>query len=394
MWRAIAATGAVTGSVHGRDGDGGTAFVPLARAEHGGEHAGSVQILATRGTEKRSRAATAADALGVMRRVADGEPVVYPVADVAAWFPALHRYYVRQGARVVGHFPLRVAGTVTGYLGLSWRTAEPPNARVFETACALAVQASLALEMQRRADEARVAAVAAERQAAAAALADEHARLAREVHDTLAQGLAGIVMQLGAARAKLGPAYAAAAPQLDLVDGLARDTLAVARRTITVLRPGAPGHEDLEAGLRRVVAECGRARAGRVTLAASGVAPAALPRRASAEVEYELLRIAQAALANAVQHARAAHVAVTLDYGPDHPPERSAVVAPALQLAVADDGVGFDPATPRPGRFGLVGMRERAARVGAALTLVTAPGEETEVVVVWPGPPAAPGGAP
>jgi signal transduction histidine kinase len=157
------------------------------------------------------------------------------------------------------------------------------------------------------------------------------------------------------------------------VEGLARESLAVARRSITVLRPHAPeSGEGLGAALDAAAAA---ARAACPAVVALGVTGA--PRRAPPEVEFELLRVAQAALANAAQHADAARIAVTLDFG--------AGDAPALRIVVADDGRGFDPAAPRPGRFGLVGMSERAARVGAALTLVTAPGEGTEVVVVWPG---------
>jgi signal transduction histidine kinase len=205
------------------------------------------------------------------------------------------------------------------------------------------------------------------------AATEERTRIAREMHDTLAQGLAGIVMQLGAARAKLGAAGAAAGAQLDRVEGLARESLAVARRSITVLRPHAP---EVGEGLAAALGTAAMAaRAECPAVVALGVTGAA--RRAPPEVEFELLRVAQAALANAAQHAHAARIAVTLDFG--------AGDAPALRIAVSDDGRGFDPAASRPGRFGLVGMLERAARVGAALTLVTAPGEGTEVVVVWPG---------
>lgn len=350
--------------------------------------------------EFRFRATTAADRAGVLHRTFAGEALVYPVADLAAWYPESYAYHHGRGDSMVGHFPVRIAGVVTGYLGLVWPADGAPEATVIATSRVIALQASLALEMQRLADEARAAAVAAERHAATIAVADERTRLAREMHDTLAQGLAGVVMHLGAARAKLGPAYAKAAPQLDRVDRLARDTLAVARRAITVLRPDASEAEGLEAALRRMIEQPGAPFGGRLTLEVTGI-----PVRAPAEVEFELLRIAQAALANAVQHAAAARIAVTLDYRPvpdaGSPPGGGGGAAPetaradraripALRLVVADDGAGFESTVPRPGHFGLVGMRERAARVGAALTLVTAPGEGTEVVVVWPAVGASP----
>ena len=87
----------------------------------------------------------------------------------------------------------------------------------------------------------------------------------------------------------------------------------------------------------------------------------------------ELFRIAQAALTNALSHANARHVSIDLVFEPEG----------GARVTVADDGVGFDLDAPHPGRFGLVGMSERAARVGAVLTLVSAPGEGTEVVVRW-----------
>jgi hypothetical protein len=182
------------------------------------------------------------------------------------------------------------------------------------------------------------------------AAAEERTRIARELHDTLAQGLAGIVMQLGAARAKLG---AAGRPP---------------GRSSTVWRASRASRWPWRAARSRC---CARTRprpprgspppGGR-----GGGGPCRVPRGRRArrhgraaprppEVEFELLRVAQAALANAAQHAHAARIAVTLDFG--------AGDAPALRIVVADDGRGFDPAAPRPGRFGLVGhARARGAR--------------------------------
>jgi signal transduction histidine kinase len=297
--------------------------------------------------------------------------------------------------------PLFVGGAPRWMVTVSGRDASrltEPNLALFRT---LARQLTLALELRRLAEAGRQAAVAEERNA-----------LAREVHDTLAQGLSGIVMQLGAARAQLGPA-AAAAPALDRVERLARAHLTEARRSIAALRPGrvrpdaggggAPGggqrsttrrvpagRAPLEAALRAAVRTASDAAAGAVpgttpdvTLAVHGVEPP-IP----AEVEIELLRIAQAAVANALAHANARRIAVDLAYLPAGGPAGSTAppsAAPpaSVRIGVADDGRGFDPDAPRPGRYGLDGMCERAARVGAELTLVTAPGEGTEVVVMW-----------
>ena len=199
------------------------------------------------------------------------------------------------------------------------------------------------------------------------AVADERARLAREVHDTVAQGLAGVVMQLAAAREKLGP-DARAAAHLDLVDQLARDALGASRQAITDLRPNGPDRGGLDVGVQRIVAELERRAGTRISVAVTGTA-----HRAPPEVEFELLRIAQAALANAVGHAEARHIRVDVTFE----------ATGGARVTVVDDGRGFDPNAPHPGRFGLVGMSERAARIGAVLTLASAPGEGTEIVVRW-----------
>jgi GAF domain-containing protein len=120
-------------------------------------------------------------------------------------------------------------------------------------------------------------------------------------------------------------------------------------------------------------------RAARGWRSTSGGRPRGLP----ADVEMELLRIAQAALANAVQHAHAREIRVELAVA-----SRDGV-ARDVRLAVTDDGRGFDADAAHPARFGCSGMSERAVRVGAVLTVVTAPGEGTQVVVMWR---ATPGG--
>jgi len=339
--------------------------------------------------------------------------------DAALMTDTTTEYLRAHGLTWMLRLPLFVGGTARWLLVVGGRDASrltEPNLALFRT---LARQLMLALELRRLAEAGRQAAVAA-------AVAEERNALAREVHDTLAQGFSGIVMQLGAARAQLGPA-AAASPALDRVERLARAHLTEARRSIAALRPGTvrpgtggangaggglrsttrrgpaghvPLEAPLEAALRTAVRAACDAAAGAVpgttpdvTLEAHGLEPT-IP----AEVEIELLRIAQAAIANALAHANARRIAVDLAYlpagGPAGSPATPSTATPStatpstatpasVRISVADDGRGFDPDAPRPGRYGLEGMCERAARVGAELTLVTAPGEGTEVVVMW-----------
>ncbi|MBC7974817.1 MAG: GAF domain-containing sensor histidine kinase [Myxococcales bacterium] len=295
---------------------------------------------------------------------------------------------------LVGHelttalvLPIQIAGRVLGQVRAGYRVRPSLTPEQLEMTEALANQAAVAIELTRLAHEARAAAVARERNA-----------LAREVHDTLAQGFSGIVMQLGAARAQLGTA-ASASPALARVERLAREHLAEARRSIAALRPE---QADIGSGVARPPATRGLdeelRRAVSAARDAHGAAPGATaeievdihgtPRRLPADVELELLRVAQAALANALRHGHARTVRVDLAFTTPTETGDERGMSPTVpnggvRITIADDGRGFDPDAAHPGRFGLVGMSERANRVGAALTVVTAPGEGTEVVVMW-----------
>ncbi|GLW71983.1 two-component sensor histidine kinase [Kitasatospora phosalacinea] len=202
----------------------------------------------------------------------------------------------------------------------------------------------------------------------------ERQRLAREIHDTLAQGLAGIVLLAREARGADGGG-ADAAPLLDEIERTASANLAEARRFVHAHTPPALDGTTLTDALRRLAdgADAAFHRDGD---------PYPLP----VEAEVALLRLTQEALANAVRHAHAAHVAVTLAYLDD-----------AVTLDVYDDGTGFDPATaPAPGSFGLHGMHERIAALGGTLTVESAPGEGTAVAATLPlradRPDGVPGG--
>jgi PAS domain S-box-containing protein len=199
------------------------------------------------------------------------------------------------------------------------------------------------------------------------AIAAERARLAGEIHDTLAQGLAMTVMQLADAEAKLGPAWALAEKPLGLVRELAVESLAFARRSVTMLQPSAPA-----AGLARAIrdlVESGRRHfGGTLEFAVTGNA-VLLP----ASVESALAGIAREALTNATRHSGAPQVEVELAFQDGG----------GVRLAVADHGAGFDLANVRADGYGLTSMQDRAARAGVALTFVTEPGAGTEVVASW-----------
>ncbi|GAA2510548.1 sensor histidine kinase [Streptomyces thermolineatus] len=204
-------------------------------------------------------------------------------------------------------------------------------------------------------------------QAREAGVDDERRRLAAEIHDTIAQGLAGIVTQLQAALDDADPQAARA--RVERAAALARQSLNDARRSVHDLAPAALEHDTLPRALRRAVADWQAASAGRARAELVVTGPA---EPLHEEIEATLLRIAQEALANAARHASASRVVVTLSYTADE-----------VVLDVRDDGCGFDPrALPEQsaaGGFGLTGMRRRAERVAGALDVESEPGRGTAV---------------
>ncbi|GAA1973247.1 hypothetical protein GCM10009838_36290 [Catenulispora subtropica] len=188
----------------------------------------------------------------------------------------------------------------------------------------------------------------------------ERQRLAREIHDTLAQGLSSIVLLARGAESGL-PEDAAA--RVREIRDTASANLAEARRFVAALTPPALEDATLGEALRRVAAGYPRA-----VFRMDGD-PYPLPM----EAEVALLRTTQEALANVERHARADHAAVTLGYHDDE-----------VTLDVFDDGVGFDGDPGGRPRFGLHGMRERIGELGGTLTIESARGEGTAVAVALP----------
>jgi ligand-binding sensor domain-containing protein/signal transduction histidine kinase len=217
------------------------------------------------------------------------------------------------------------------------------------------------------------------------AVMGERNRIAREIHDTLAQGYVGISLQLEILGELLRHNRAdAAARHLTVTQGLVREGLDDARQSIWALRSHDAGEQTLPIRLRRLVE-----KAGDEKLAANLEVHGAY-RALSANAEQETLRIAQEAIHNVKKHAEASRLTVRLDYD-----ER------ALTLSVLDDGRGFatnvsartsgDGASA--GHYGLTGMRERAAVVRGEIEIVSAPGSGTTVRLRVPAPEARSKGA-
>ncbi|MFF5706110.1 sensor histidine kinase [Streptomyces sp. NPDC012794] len=196
----------------------------------------------------------------------------------------------------------------------------------------------------------------------------ERERLAREIHDTLAQGLSSIQLLLRAAERTL-PEGAPAAGHIARARGAAQENLAEARRFVRALTPPDLAHGSLAGALERL---CSGAPGPRVRFSVSGT-PRALP----TPYEVALLRIAQSALANVVRHAAAGRAEITLTF-----------MDSSVTLDVVDDGRGFDPAGAASGGggFGLPAMRARAESLGGLFTVESDPGQGTAVAVTLPLP--------
>ncbi|GLP71929.1 histidine kinase [Streptomyces sp. TUS-ST3] len=200
-------------------------------------------------------------------------------------------------------------------------------------------------------------------QAREAGVADERRRLAAEIHDTLAQGLTGIIAQLQVVVNT--PDENQARAHVHRAMDLARHSLGEARRSVHNLAPVALDDAGLPEALKQTVADWGERTGVRAEFTVTGTAE-----QLHDEVSATLLRIAQEALSNAARHAHATRLGVTLSFLTDE-----------VILDIRDDGRGFDPlalpARTRTGGFGLDGMRARAERIAGSLTVESEPGHGT-----------------
>lgn len=207
----------------------------------------------------------------------------------------------------------------------------------------------------------------------AAGVLQERQRLAAEIHDTLTQELASIVMLLEGAQASLAAGSSSGVDHVEQALRSARESLREIRRLVWSLRPEALERGSLAQALDRLASELSTQTGIAARCVVTGQ-PLELPR----EAEVTLLRAAQEALANVRRHSGAGDVTLTLSYMDD-----------VVVLDVRDDGSGFDPdlfpVRPRMrGGLGLLGMRERVEGLGGALTLESEPGEGTTIVVAVP----------
>ena len=214
-------------------------------------------------------------------------------------------------------------------------------------------------------------------QAREAGILDERQRMAGEIHDTLAQGLTGIITQLQAAEQASGD-QASWRRHVSAATRLARESLSEARRSVDALRPEPLERAVLDDALAGVAERWSALHGIAVQVTTTGTVRPVRP-----DAEFALLRAAQEALANVAKHARATRVGLTLSYMDDE-----------VALDVRDDGRGFDgSAAKRPG-FGLAAMRQRIEGLSGTLQVESEPGGGTAISACVPAAPAvAPGPA-
>lgn len=202
----------------------------------------------------------------------------------------------------------------------------------------------------------------------------ERSRIARELHDTLIQGFSGITMGMQALAAKIRPGEDRA-KLLDIIDDAAT-CLRETRRSVAGLRgTKAPASSGLAASIAQAARQITETKNVRLKLRLETEPPNLAP-----EFEYNLLRIATEAVSNAVKHSGARTIEVTLKPAPK--PAQNTIF-----LSVGDDGAGCEPSENghlKPGHYGLIGMKERAAQIGAQFAFESAPGRGTTISVMAP----------
>lgn len=284
--------------------------------------------------------------------------VVYPDDLIhPSKFQAFHR---EQGNGAIRLVPMRIGDRLLGWLGLGFAETDPPSGKSFVLLRVLAEQMTMAVELLRLAEATKQAAIYEERN-----------RVAREIHDTLAQAFTGISLQLEVAKSLVEADPQAVQQILNHISQLAEAGLSEARRSVWALYPPAAEYADLAQLLYESVEQMTRSTSIAVEINVQGT-PCCLP----PFIGMNLLRIGQEALTNALKHAQAQIVTIELVYERDR-----------ILLTIRDNGRGFTPPdTPDKfnGGFGLVGMYERCDRINAQLSLTSQPGQGTQILVEAP----------
>ncbi len=284
----------------------------------------------------------------------------HDILDEADLAPAMMRFksHLREmGVHTILFVPMLVAGRVSGFIGIRFTLKRGFRQEEIELTRALAHQATLAIQLTRLSAQSRQSAVMAERN-----------RMARDIHDTLAQGFTGVIVQLEAVEEAMSRNQGMkASGHLDRAGELARESLREARRSVQALRPQALEEKQLSEALKDLIEKMTRGTTMHAEFTLQGKR-----RKLPPEWETNLLRIGQEVLTNVLRHARASEFKVLLVFDSSE-----------IRLELRDNGCGFNPQRKHEG-FGLQGMRERAEGMGGRLTIQSAAGKGTAISIVLP----------
>jgi signal transduction histidine kinase/PAS domain-containing protein len=270
-------------------------------------------------------------------------------------FTVLMNHLREMDVRAVLFVPILVAGQVAGTLAVRFQEKRTFRREEIELTRALAHQAMLAIQLMHLSQQRRQAAVIAERN-----------RMARDIHDTLAQGFTGVIMQLEAAKGAIAQnSLAEATDRVERAGDMARVGLGEARRSVLALRPRSLQNTSLCMALDDLLKRMTNGSDLQAEFHLEGDEPA-MP----AEWEEGLLRVAQEFLTNTIKHAKAKNFRATLTIG-----------AKEIQFRLVDDGSGFDLHAEHEG-FGLLGMKERVDQMGGQFILRSMPGQGTEIQII------------
>jgi len=270
----------------------------------------------------------------------------------------LHQEYLRAlGVRSILFMPMLIAGRVAGLIAIRFSQKRTFLRKEIELTRALAHQAMLALQLTRLSAQNRESDLMAERN-----------RVARDIHDTLAQGFTGVIAQLEAAKGALSQRKKVrASDHLDRAGELAREGLREARRSVQALRPLALEEKPLAVALKDLIERMTTGITMEAKLSLEGES-----RKLPPDLETNLLRIGQEVLTNAVRHAHATQFDAQLIFD-----------SREVRLNLRDNGHGFDPAKNHEG-FGLQGMRERAEEMGGQFLIESSEGNGTVISIILP----------
>jgi signal transduction histidine kinase len=250
--------------------------------------------------------------------------------------------------------PTLIAGHVKGFIGIRHGDRPPYRPEEIELAQALAHQAMFAVQLNQFGEESQKAAVFKERN-----------RMARDIHDTLAQGFMGVIVQLEAAEDAMSLGQQKDADKhLHRASDLARRSLNEARRSVHALRPDALEHDDLWEALKGIIKQTTAGTALHTTCELRGKLPNLPP-----IWQENVLHIGQEALTNTLKYAQARNFRARLRCS-----------AKEVRLELRDDGAGFELKDRHDG-MGLTGMRERVEQMNGELQITSARGAGTSVVV-------------